>query len=72
MIGSLVICIPILVTYKESYNRLDLDTIVITDEDDVLASQMPHENGGVTAAASAAASAESRRNIATDATPLLS
>lgn len=61
MIGSIVVCIPILLLYKESYNRLDLDTVIITNED-VLESQT--ENGETAAGV--------RSRIATNATPVLS
>ena len=64
MIGSIVVCIPILFLYKESYNRLDLDTVIITNED-VLESQT-EENGETTAAAT------SLGGVASNATPLLS
>lgn len=61
MIGGIVVCIPILLLYTESYNRLDLDTVIITNED-ILESQT--ENGETTAGV--------RSRIATSGTPLLS
>lgn len=37
MVGATAVCIPILLTYKESYNRLDIDTIAVSnDETDTL------------------------------------
>lgn len=33
MVGATAVCIPILLTYKESYNRLDIDTITVSNEE---------------------------------------
>lgn len=33
MVGATAVGIPILLTYKESYNRLDIDTIAVSNDE---------------------------------------